>query len=685
MEARVYRFLILVLAVATATSARADAVMEWNARANEIITASRQSGVAMYQTAAVVQVAVFDAVSSIKDAPDASVDAAVAAATRGVLIKLVPEQAPAIEAAYDAKLRTLPNGPAKTKGIAAGESAATTLLASRAQMDSPAPDTYRPHAVPGVYVPTTLPTGTSWSRRKPWLIVRGDQFRPGPPPSLDSDVWARDFNETKLLGGKESTRRTAEQTDIARFWSAVTPALYFEVVRSAIDTPSSRDAVAENARLLAIVAMAMDDALIAVLDAKYTYNLWRPITAIRNGDIDSNPRTDRDASWGPLIETPLHPEYPCAHCILASTVATIVQPRPGGDSALKLRSVSPNAPGVVRTWTRVADLTQEVAMARIYAGVHYRNSTEVGIAMGKRIGELALSQQDLPRQASRQDPPPREPSPSAAHSALSLVSQSPTIPTGIESNPRRERLASAIQSGDFELVRAHLDAGGDVNEVWRDSPLQIVRSLLLRSVWYGREKIFKSLLDRGADVASVNGYLDVAVSSGRVEIVRTLLARGLKPGNTEELLHSALNGQNMAIIELLWSADFARGHIPLPSVHVLTNDITRFLVPKYVSPNVQLMVIGSETCDVEHLLNPGAEIEDGCEASAGPLWMHFVVMGDTEVLQYLIDQGADLEKRGEAVGGPWGPGRRFSAMDIAGARGDEPMIELLRRAGVTEN
>jgi hypothetical protein len=141
--------------------------------------------------------------------------------------------------------------------------------------------------------------------------------------------------------------------------------------------------------------MAMDDALIAVLDAKYTYNLWRPITAIRNGDVDDNRRTDRDAGWGSLIETPLHPEYPCAHCILASTVATILERRPGSGSTLKLRSVSPNAPGVVRTWTHLADLTQEVAMARIYAGVHYRNSTEVGISMGKRIGELALSRYGL--------------------------------------------------------------------------------------------------------------------------------------------------------------------------------------------------------------------------------------------------------------------------------------------------
>src|SRR4029453_1090123 len=158
--------------------------------------------------------------------------------------------------------------------------------------------------------------------RKPWLLDRADQFRPGPPPTLTSAVWARDYNETKELGGKNSTRRTAEQTAIARFWEATLPPIYLGVVRSVATLPGRE--VTQNARLFAAVTQATDDAYIAIFDAKYHYNFWRPITAIRNGDIDGNDATDRDPAWLPFIDTPMHPEYPCAHCIVSATVATVL-------------------------------------------------------------------------------------------------------------------------------------------------------------------------------------------------------------------------------------------------------------------------------------------------------------------------------------------------------------------------
>ena len=261
---------------------------------------------------------------------------------------------------------------------------------------------------------------------------------------------------------------------------------------------------------------------------------------------------------------------------------------------------------------------------------------------------------------------------------LSLASPLQAIPTNIESNPRRERLAGAIERGDVDLMRAHLDAGGDVNEAWRDLPGQIVRSLLLRSVWYGRETIFRLLLDRGADVASVNGYLGVAVHSGQVEIVRTLLARGVKPGNKQDVLNVAMQDQNLAMIELLWSSDLGLGFSPsdLPG-YLLTKDVTRLLVPKYVSPNAQIG-LGNEPCDVARILGAYRRSWDGCEGATGPLWLHFVVTGNTEVLAYLMEQGADLGGRGEVP--TVSDLRSFSAMDIARARHDERMIQLLRRA-----
>jgi len=214
-------------------------------------------------------------------------------------------------------------------------------------------------------------------------MTSGDQFRPGPPPSLTSDVWKRDFEEIKVLGAMNDSKRSVEQSAIAKFWEATAPAVYWPVARSVANAPG-RD-ITDNARFLAVAAMAMDDALIAVFDAKYTYNFWRPITAIRNAEGDG-----RDAGWLPYVDTPMHPEYPCAHCIVAASLGAVLQAEIGKGPTPTLTSSSTTANGAVRRWSTVAEFTQEVSMARIYDGVHYRNSTEVGDAMGKKIGELAL-------------------------------------------------------------------------------------------------------------------------------------------------------------------------------------------------------------------------------------------------------------------------------------------------------
>jgi PAP2 superfamily len=153
------------------------------------------------------------------------------------------------------------------------------------------------------------------------------------------------------------------------------------------------------ARLFALVAMAGNDAYIAVFDAKYAYNLWRPVTAIRNADQTGNPATPRDASWLPLGDTPMHPEYPCAHCIVSGAVATVLQAIVGNDIK-EVTLTSPTAPGVTRRWTRVQDYSDEVSEARIYAGFHYRFSTIVGKDMGRKIGELAVATQLRGQEAS---------------------------------------------------------------------------------------------------------------------------------------------------------------------------------------------------------------------------------------------------------------------------------------------
>jgi hypothetical protein len=312
----------------------------------------------------------------------------VAAATRTALSKLMPAQQASIDADYQAALRPLPDGRAKADGIAVGEQAASAILASCADDGAVAPDTYRPPTAPGAYVPTVLPAVPHWGKRRPWVMTGGDQFRPGPPPGLTSDTWKRDFDEIKALGARNSTQRTPEQTAIAKFWEATAPAVYWPVARSLATAPG-RD-VLENARLLAVAAMAMDDALIAVFDAKYAYNFWRPLTAIRNAEGDA-----RDPGWMPFIDTPMHPEYPCAHCIVSASLGAVLEAEIGTGPGPKLNSASSTAGGAVRTWTSVGDFVQEVALARIYDGVHYRNSTEVGTAMGRKIGELAA--RTLPR------------------------------------------------------------------------------------------------------------------------------------------------------------------------------------------------------------------------------------------------------------------------------------------------
>jgi hypothetical protein len=390
--------LLAVVILAGAPGAHADVVTDANAKAADVVSRIPAPPITV-RMMAIVQVSVFESVNAITGrypayrakmtaAPGASVEAAVASATRTALLKLLPAQQAAIDADYQALLGRVPDGPAKVAGIAVGEQAANAIVALCADDGMVAPDVYRPHAAAGVYVPTVGPAVPHWGKRRPWAMTRGDQFRPGPPPSLTSDTWVRDYNEIKAIGSRNSTQRTPEQTAIAKFWEATAPAVYWPIARSVAAVPGRE--VTDNARLLAVAAMAMDDALIAVFDGKYTYNLWRPVTAIRNGDLDGNNATDRDPGWTPFIETPMHPEYPCAHCIVAGALGAVLEAEIGSGPTPTLSSASSTAGGAVRTWASVGDFTKEVAQARIYDGVHYRFSTEVGSAMGKKIGELAV-------------------------------------------------------------------------------------------------------------------------------------------------------------------------------------------------------------------------------------------------------------------------------------------------------
>ena len=384
--------LTAITLAAVGLQARADVITDWNAKAGEIVVESKLGTPPANRVMAIVQTAVLEAVNAAarrQPGRAEALDAAVAAANRGTMLKLMPAQEASIHAATTAALAKIADGPAKSAGIAAGEEAAAAVLAARADDGAATPERYKPHTTAGAYVPTAGVAASQWPQRKPWLLKSAAQVRPAPPPALASAAWARDYNEVKALGGKASTRRTPEQTEVARFWEYSLPPIYHGVVRSAALQPG-RD-VARNARLFAAASQAMDDALIAVFDAKYAYNFWRPITAIRNAEIDGNDATEGEATWAPLIDNPMHPEYASGHSILAGALGAVLKAE--FDRTMpELSTSSPSAKGASRRWHSVDDFVQEVSNARIWGGLHYRFSTDAGAAMGRLIGDLAVAE-----------------------------------------------------------------------------------------------------------------------------------------------------------------------------------------------------------------------------------------------------------------------------------------------------
>ncbi|MGA8822287.1 MAG: vanadium-dependent haloperoxidase [Pseudolabrys sp.] len=394
--------LVGILAVAFAPAVtRADVIMDWNIKADEIAAQKQLLPPNRARATAMLQVAMFEAVNAIERRyvpyklnltadRSTSKEAAAASAGHDILLTLYPDLQNSLDATLAAMLAGVADGDSKAKGIDLGKKAAAEIIALRANDGIDAQETYRPHTTPGVYVPTVIPASSTSGTTTPWAMTSGSQFRPAPPPALTSETWSADVNEIRELGRIDSTKRTAEQTTIGRFWFVTGPPSYNPVVRQ-VAMAKDMDIV-DCARLFALTAMAGNDALIAVFDAKYTYNLWRPMTAIRNADQTNNSSTPRDASWRPLGETPMHPEYPCAHCITSAAVSAVLQGVAGNEIG-EISMTSPTAPGVIRKWTSLQAYSDEVAVARIYAGFHYRFSTVVGKDMGKKIGELVVATQ----------------------------------------------------------------------------------------------------------------------------------------------------------------------------------------------------------------------------------------------------------------------------------------------------
>jgi hypothetical protein len=376
----------------------ADVITDWNERAVAAGYKARVTPGVSARNIAMVHIAMFEALNSIEPrytpyrkqfttAPGASREAAAAAAAHHILVQEYPDQAKELDKALEAALAAVTDEQAKVEGVRLGEEAARAIRLERGTDGADAPNTYRPYTTAGKYVPTEFPVMSTWGGVRPFALKTGGQFRPQAPYPLTSTQWAKDYAEVKKMGAKSGSARTAEQTEIARFWELVGPATYNPVARQ-LSAAKGLDTI-ENARLFALFSIAAADAGVAIFEAKYKYNFWRPVTAIRNADMDGNNATERDPGWEPFIRTPMHPEYPCAHCTFQSTAASVLEAFFASDSA-SFKLTSTTAPGVTRSFSKLSDYVAEVVNARVYDGVHYRTSGEAGAAMGRKIGQYTV-------------------------------------------------------------------------------------------------------------------------------------------------------------------------------------------------------------------------------------------------------------------------------------------------------
>lgn len=391
--------LVTIASVGLTQPSSADVVTDWNEKAVAFVRARGLGPPPAERVVAMVHVAMFDAVNSIEPryrpyltqfpaSANASKEAAAATAAGHVLASMSPQSQAEMKSALATYLATIADSPAKVEGIKVGEAVAAKIVAARADDGASVPDSYRTQTPAGAYVPTPAMWAPQWPGVRPFALTSAYQFRPAPPLPLTSAEWAADYAEIRTLGRIDSKTRSARQTEDARFWLEVGGIVYYPVVRSISAT--RKLSVIDNARMFALAAVARADALIAVFDAKYSYGFWRPITAIRHGDNDGNPATERDPTWRPIADTPMHPEYPCAHCITAASMCAVLEAIIGSPDIPEVAISSPTAPGVTHRWTNLRAFVREVSESRIWAGFHYRFSTRVAEEMGRKIGEYVV-------------------------------------------------------------------------------------------------------------------------------------------------------------------------------------------------------------------------------------------------------------------------------------------------------
>ncbi len=304
-------------------------------------------------------------------------------------MNIVPTQQGALQSLYDATLAGISNGAAKTGGIAVGNAAATAMINERMGDGRFGPPGFDVGTKPGEWRPTLplfLNDPAAWvGDVEPFLIKSPSQFRTEGPNELKSWRYTKDFKEVKAIGSRTSTTRTADQTDIAKFWADHATAMWNRIFLQLSDTEDL--SIVENARFFAMLFLTDADAIIGCWDDKQHYGFWRPITAIREANTDGNPKTARDTEWLPLIDTPPFPDHPSGHGCASGSIARTLQAFFGTDQMeFSTNSV---VSGTTRKFTTFTQAIEEIVDARVYSGIHFRTADEQGALMGKRVANYA--------------------------------------------------------------------------------------------------------------------------------------------------------------------------------------------------------------------------------------------------------------------------------------------------------
>jgi hypothetical protein len=333
-------------------------------------------------------------VATIAAPPGASEAAAASQAAHDVLVAQCPVGSATYAGVLASALSEVRDSTARHAGIAVGKQAAAAVLKARATSGANGVDPYWRAPAAGVFNNPAVERGRLWSKMTPWVLTSPDELRPSAPPALTSETWRRDLAEMQRVGGKRSSVRTRAQGDVAEFWGARDVRI---VLRQLIGLPGRT--LVQDARLLALAEMAWADTYIAMMDGKYAFNFWRPVTAIRYYAATPMPPSNDpllavgDANWEPLYPNPVHPEYPCGHCMSAGAVGAVLEAEFGRELP---PIVFDQENALTRRFSSAIDYVNEVSMARLYGGVHYRFSIDVGRAMGLEIGRLAVQRRLRP-------------------------------------------------------------------------------------------------------------------------------------------------------------------------------------------------------------------------------------------------------------------------------------------------